>query len=59
MRDATAEPAREPLHPWHLRGGRYGKISKIALVWPVNLKGIVNKAFTMSAVSRSCGIFKE
>src|SRR4051812_46537771 len=31
----------------HSRGRRYGKISKIALVWPVNLKGIVNKAFTM------------
>jgi hypothetical protein len=34
-------------------GRGYGKISKIALVWPGNLKGIVNKAFTMSAALRS------
>jgi hypothetical protein len=32
-------------------GRHYGKISKITLVWPGNLKGIVNRAFIMNAAS--------
>jgi hypothetical protein len=36
------------------RDKRYGKMLEIALVWPGNLKGIVNNVFTMSAAFTQC-----